>query len=120
MPAITFSNDEDSWVVARWVFCGYLEHVHGEISYDSDLAQIVEEAMALDGLHFSLIERNIAERLAPVLLRVANEVVAGKRAARVEGRVLDTKSQAQFQEAVADLRAKLWRKLTGLNDPEPG
>ena len=120
MPAITFSNDEDSWVVARWVFCGYLDYVHGEVSHESDLAQIVEEAMALDGLHLSLLERNIAERLAPVLLRVASDVVAGKRAARVEGRVLDTKSQAQFQEAVDNLRAMLWRRRIGLNDPGAG
>jgi hypothetical protein len=112
MGAISFVDEGQSWVVAGWAFRGYLAHVLKEVSHDPDLRDTLEQAMALDGLHFSLTGPAVAVRLAPVMLRVADEVVAGVRLASVEGRVLDAGSQLQFREAVAELRSLLDSNLS--------
>jgi hypothetical protein len=110
MPAISFEGQQ-AWVVARWAFCAYLDHVREEVRDSPDLVQTVERAMALDGLHLSLLDADVTDRLMPILLRVADEVVAGLSPARVEGKVLDSRSQAQFQEAVRELRQFLRQHL---------
>jgi hypothetical protein len=43
--------------------------------------------------------------------RVADEVEAAMSVASVEGRVLEPRSQAQFQEAVGELRLRLCQFL---------
>jgi hypothetical protein len=95
------------WVVARWAFQGYLEHVLAAVRQDPDLAHAVEEAIALDGLHLSLTDPASAERLGPILLLIADDVVDGRRDACVEGRILDDASQEQFRQAVRELRGML-------------
>ena len=107
MGSIRIEATRPPWVVARWAFAGYLEHVLAEVRNDAALAHAVEQAMALDGLHLTLVDRDVAERLGPVLLRVADEVIAGTRTARVEGRELDARSQEQFRRAVGELRPLL-------------
>ncbi len=110
MPSISVGREEsEGWVVARWAYCGILEHVQEEVREDYDLHYCVEEAIALDGLHLDLLESGLTSRLVSVLLRVANEVVAGSRAVRVDGRTLDEPSQAQFRKSVGDLRSLLQR-----------
>jgi len=105
MPSITIGNEaEGTWMVARWAFCAYLQHVEEEIRGDGDLELTIEKAMALDGLHLALQDGQIVRRLIPVLRCVAAEIVDARRDARVDGRVLDEGSQAQFREAVGELR----------------
>jgi hypothetical protein len=107
MGAINVGNEHPPWVVARWAFRGYLDYVLAEVRDDEVLSYAVEKALALDGLHLPLIDATIAQRLGPVLIRVADEVVSGSRPARVLGRILDDASQAQFRQAVAELRCML-------------
>jgi len=107
MGAINVGNEHPPWVVARWAFQGYLEYVLEEVRNDEVLTFVVEEALALDGLHLPLTDATIVQRLCPVLLRVADDVVSGARPARVEGRLLDDASQAQFRQAVEELRCLL-------------
>ncbi|HEU5218533.1 MAG TPA: hypothetical protein VFU23_07730 [Gemmatimonadales bacterium] len=102
----------DFWGVAGWAFDGYLDHVLAEVGDDPELRYIVEQAMALNGLHIERQGPRQLERLAPILLRVADEVVAGSRSVRVEGRTLDDRSQIQFRRAVEELRILLRRHLT--------
>src|SRR5687767_11853076 len=76
MGVISFGEEKkDDWVVARWAFCGYLEHVRDEVKGDSELEFFIDQAMALDGLHLTLLAPSIRERLTPVLRFVADEVV---------------------------------------------
>lgn len=95
------------WGVARWAFCGYLEHVRKAVRGDRELEHCIDEAMALDGLHFPLLPGSVVGRLVPVLRRVADEVVEGRRQVQVEGRLLDERAQDQFAQAVLRLRVLL-------------
>jgi hypothetical protein len=100
---ICFGPERDQvWGVAGWAFNGFLDHVLEELS-DADLRYVVQQAMALNGLHFHL-EPETKARLIPIVVRVAEEVTDGKRLVSVEGRVLDERSQEQFRGAVAKLR----------------
>jgi hypothetical protein len=56
--------------VAGWAFNGFLHHVLEELS-DADLRYLVQQAMALNGLHLEL-EPETKARLIPVVLRVAD------------------------------------------------
>ena len=98
------SDAEHVWHVARWAFRGYLHHVLPELRYDRALTDVVELAIDFDGLHLDLADPVAVERLRPVLVRVADEVISGDRHVRVAGRVLDDRSQEQFRQAVAQLR----------------
>ena len=69
----------------------------------------VEQAIALDGLGFRLLGDSETERLVPAMMQTADEVIDGRRQVRVEGRVLDGRSQGQFRAAVRELRALLDR-----------
>lgn len=104
---VSFDDSESTWLMAGWAFNGFLHHVQTELKTEPHLQDLVRRAMALHGLHLQLLVPEDAERLLPVLLRVSDEVVAGKRLVRVEGRVLDGRSQKQFRVAVADLRERL-------------
>ncbi len=112
MPAISF-NSRQAWVVARWAFSAYMAHVRDEVHNDPVLLKTLDTALALDGLHLSLEDRNITDRLTPILLRVADEVVEGLRPGRVGAHALDQKSQEQFQEAVRGLREFLREHIHG-------
>ena len=107
MGAINVGGGHKPWVVAGWAFRGYLEQVLAEVRRDPDLTYTVEEALALDGLHLPMLDAAIARRLLPTLMRVADEVVAGARPIRANGRLLDNGSQEQVRRAVAELRSTL-------------
>jgi hypothetical protein len=110
-------SERDGWVVARWVFRGYLDHVLAELHDDPELTSVVEQAIALDGLHLPLRQPAVVRRLAPVLQQVAEEVVSGARPViGVDGRALDESYQQGFRRAVAELRAILAAVSPG--DPE--
>lgn len=114
MGVISFADEPDAdWGVARWAFCGYLAHAREEVQGDSELEFCIDQAMALDGLHFNLLGDSVAGRLVPVLRRVADDVLEGRRQARVDGRVLDQRSQDQFRRAVRHLRSLLERHFPG-------
>lgn len=110
MGVISFGEQpEEDWAVARWAFRGYLEHVKEGAGDDDELAYCLEQAIALDGLHLPLTDQSVVARLNSVLARVADEVIAGKRLVRVDGRILDERSQVQFRETVGELRALIRR-----------
>jgi hypothetical protein len=109
----------DFWGAAGWVFHGYLEQVRDEIGHDSELHFIVEQGMALHGLHLDRLAAEQLDRLGPVLLRVADEIVAGQRPVRQEARgMLSEDSQAQFRSAVDELRSLLREHLN--HEEAPG
>ena len=114
MGVISNGDDEDAWVLARWAFQGYLDHVLAEVGEDPPLAYVVNQAIALDGLHLQRKDVDTVQRLRPVLVQVADEVISGVRRVHVEGRILDDKSQEQFRRAVTELRtlfARWWPSI---------
>lgn len=110
MPSISFGEGErNTWMVARWAYRGLLDHARRAVTGDAALEYAIDEAQALDGLHLGLTDDRVARRLVPILIGVADRVVAGELPVRVEGRRLDDRSQAQFREAVEELRPMLRR-----------
>ncbi|NVB39973.1 hypothetical protein G6O69_19165 [Pseudenhygromyxa sp. WMMC2535] len=81
-----------------------------EVGNDDELLYCVDQAVALDGLHLSLLEKTVAERLRPVLIRIADEAAVGNRPVSAGDRVLDSKSQLQFQNSTAELASMLKRR----------
>jgi len=104
MGVIIVGAEHEPWMVARWAFRGYLEHVLAEVSRDKELTFAIEEALALDGLHLPLLDPAVVRRLMPTLVRVAEEVVRGERQVQANGLILRGSSQDQFRQAVAELR----------------
>jgi len=99
------SHDQDGWRVAGWAYRGYLNYVLAEVRHDRALADAVELAISFQGLHLPLEDQVADQRLRPILVRVADEVIEGARPVSVDGRILDARSQDQFRQAVAELRA---------------
>ena len=95
---------EDVWQVARWVFVWLLRQASAECGSASDMRQVFEQAIALDGLHLHLLRPDEARASRHLLLRVASAGAAGELPpVEVEGRVLDDRSQLQFRDAVREL-----------------
>ena len=110
MPSISFGEGErNTWMVARWAYRGLLDHARQAVAGDAALEYAIDEAQALDGLHFQLTDDRVARRLVPILIDLADRVVASELLVSVEGRRLDDRSQAQFRDAVEDLRTMLRR-----------
>jgi len=63
----------DPWVVARWAFSRLLERASGALSADED-KRVLEQAVALDGLHFDLLEDDQARRVAQAMQAAAEQL----------------------------------------------
>jgi hypothetical protein len=72
MAAINIS-DEDCWIVGRWAFRTILKPTMAALPDDKD-KEIIERALALDGLHLPLIDQVQARRIAFALAKVAEEM----------------------------------------------
>jgi hypothetical protein len=87
--------------LARWAYRGLLERLAAATEDEGD-NYTVRQAIALDGLHFDLLDRDQAVRLAERLARIADEL-------RLE--LLRTPSDdprdLQFAEALAELEMQL-------------
>jgi hypothetical protein len=111
MPVISFGapGERNTWLVSGWVYRGVLDHARGAVAGDGALELAIDKARALDGLHFHLTDERVARQLVAVLIGVADRVLAGDLLVRADGRLLDDRSQAQFRDAVGDLRTMLRR-----------
>lgn len=104
MAVVSFGEHEDEvWLAARWAFSGFLGAVREKCLGDRDLEFAIDEAIALDGLHLTLLDGAIVKRLSPKLRGVAAEIIAGQLPALQEGRVLDAGSQEQYRGAIQEL-----------------
>ena len=99
MPVVTIPNNE-TWKVARFEFNALMSRVQREL-VDADDVYTITQAVALDGLHFGLIDREQAVRIAPVIARVADELRW-----EIEGNPRDVR-EAEFAQALAELEMLL-------------
>jgi hypothetical protein len=72
MAVISVPHNEPM-IVARWAFRALLERLATEVEAEAD-DYAVREAIALDGLHFELLDNDQAVRLAIRLAKVADEL----------------------------------------------
>ena|SRR2546430_12809973 len=91
------------WQVARWAFSLILGEAMASSEGDPEVRMIFEQARALDGLHFHLLEPNQARAARRILSAVARRAAAGELPVVIDGRTLDEASQSQFREASKDL-----------------
>lgn len=99
MAAVTIPFN-DPWVVARWAFRMLAERTADRVS-DRE-KETLDQAIALDGLHFDLLEPGQARRLALAMQLAAAEL-------RVELLAVDQPDlrDAEFAEALTVLEMRL-------------
>ena len=71
--AVINVSEKEPWIVGRWAFRAVLEPTIDALADDND-KEVVVRALALDGLHFSLIDPTQARRIASTLSKVAEKV----------------------------------------------
>lgn len=108
------AKPDDIWRVARWAFSLILCEAIANSEDDREICVIFEQARALDGLHFHLLEPLQARAARRILLAVAWRAAAGELPVVIEGRTLDQASQAQFREASKELVQILERPPDGI------
>jgi hypothetical protein len=91
------------WRVARWAFSLILGAAIASSEDEPEIRVIFEQARALDGLHFHLLEPHQARAARRILSAVARRAAAGEVPMVIEGRTLDQASQTQFREASKEL-----------------
>ncbi len=99
--AVVSVPHNDPWIVARWAFRRLLERAASGLSQEEDKYQL-EQAIALDGLHFDLLEGSQAQRLAQAMGVAADEL-------REELQQMEhgDARDAEFAEALAVLEMRL-------------
>src|SRR5262245_14632693 len=72
MAVISFGELPDQiWLAARWAHNRFLEDVVRVHSEDKELVDALQQAMALDGLHFSLEKHELTQRLFAAIEEIA-------------------------------------------------
>ena len=108
MAVISFSENADQiWKVARWAFRQLLADVSAQYPDDLEMAQLFEQAIALDGLILEQLDSPTSERIARALRRVVNGVLDGSIPSGVSDRYPDQNTLADYREGLEMLGAVL-------------
>jgi hypothetical protein len=99
--AVISIPSQPPWIVARWAFELLADTTLANQSNETD-KQVLRQAVALDGLHFDLLDAEQSERLACSLDEAASELQ--KRLLRQADSV---PQDAELAEALAQLRVRL-------------
>lgn len=91
----------DPWIVARWAFGRLLDRTSEGLVHQED-RQTLEQAKALDGLHFDLLAEDQADRIARAMQRAADQLRSELQA----GGSGDPRD-AEFADALAVLEMRL-------------
>ena len=100
MAAVSIPHN-DPWIVARWAFGRLLDRTAESLVREED-RQALEQAKALDGLHFDLLTGGQAERIASAMQTAADQLRSELQEAD-EGDPRD----AEFADALAVLEMRL-------------
>ena len=101
--AVRSERPESIWRVARWAFVWLLRQAMAQCQRDGAIHFVFEQAIALDGLHFALLNPEQARIVGEVLISVSSRAAAGELPVEVDGRVLGSDDQLQFQNAAREL-----------------
>ena len=100
----------EPWIVARWAFDLLMSRLLDSCTVADDI-EVVERAIALDGLHFDLMACDQSARLAESLA-----VVTDRLRFDLEEGLLDVPDRERFALALAELEMR----LHDLNEMSPG
>ena len=110
MAAISFSIDR-SWIKARWVVSRVLSDTLVACPNDPELKMVLEEAVALGGISFDLLEVAVAVRLIEVLKDTIFRSVMQPEANNFMWKTgLDDLSQTDYVESLQELGEMLGLK----------
>jgi hypothetical protein len=106
---ITVAEDQE-WRVSNWAYRCLMDQVLDMLTSEQRVANFVEVAKWNHGLDIPEMLREEPELARPVLgaLKTAAQTCSeGQVPAKVDGRVLDEKSQQQFRQATLELATML-------------
>jgi hypothetical protein len=103
MAIITFENHERDWLVARWAFRQLFEDVVTQFPDDVEMDQQFRQAIALDGLHFTLLEPDFANRIADRIRCVAMGILKGTIHSTVTAHYPDAETPQMYREGLLEL-----------------
>lgn len=103
----TGRESQNVWRVGRWIQRALFELILDAIGEDRELAEVIEQAYALDALNLYLKEPQVLDRLIPVLLEVIQDVLAGRKELSGDKRFELPAVQQEVTEALEDLRSKI-------------
>jgi len=99
MAVVTFA-DEDIWLVARWAYKKLFSDILDKFSVKPDIQYTFEQAVALDGLHFDLLEDNRNEILYMMKATIIESIEDKTELYRKN---LDEKGYKIYREALPEL-----------------
>lgn len=101
MAVVSFSKT-DIWLVARWAFERLFEDINKKYSIDPQIQFEFEQAVALDGLHFELMEsEEIKEKILKMMKETIKELIADS--SELLRRNLDAKGYKMYRDALPEL-----------------
>lgn len=103
MAAISFSVDR-SWVKARWVVSRVLSDMRVACPDDPNLQGTLDQAIALGGISFDLLEIPVATGLVQVLKDVIRRIASRSDSSGLTWDAgLDDQSQSEYLESIREL-----------------
>jgi len=99
MAVISFS-DEDIWLTARWAFKRLFSDINDRFSLEPDVQYTFKKAVALDGLHFDMLEKNRNEILYMIKVTITELIYDETESHRKN---LDEKGYSMYREALPEL-----------------
>ena len=106
MAGVIRVSDKQSWSSANWAYSALMDYLIEAVTGVQEIAHRVEVSKWMQHLSFPMLyEENpeVARIVFTTLQNVAERCAAGDLLCKVEGRVLDDVSQAQFREAMGRL-----------------
>jgi hypothetical protein len=112
MGVISFAQtDADTWLAARWAYSRILRDTIATHADDGPLVAELEQAIALDGLSFDLLEPSLARKAAQAIKCVASATARGIDLPGMRWREdLDEDGTRIYQEGVHDLLSMIQRQ----------
>jgi hypothetical protein len=103
MAVIAFSDDR-AWVKAAWAIRKVLADMLVVSPDEPRIREILDTAIALNGLNFDLVEEPTASRLKAILAEVIAATIQESESLGLKWKEgLDENRQAQYKEAVEEL-----------------
>lgn len=105
MAVISFAQtDSKIWLVAHWAHRRFLTDVIACFPDDTEMEHQLERAIALDGLHLHMLERDFASRIVKAMRIVASATINGTEMPCLRWKEgLDDEGQQMYREGISGL-----------------
>ena len=101
MACISFENDS-TWVRARWVFTILMDDLVNSFDDENTIA-FLEQAKALDGLHFTYLDRKTAKRIKSRIKEITSKVLIDEMTYALNKKRLDNEGLDMYKNSMKEL-----------------